>query len=709
MTFTRTRPSSVLDSGRHALARIAAGDPVAEVLDELMCAVEDATRKEAKAALRNQIDRLEAFNQLTKFIYTDLELERLVQTVTDIATELSGAKFGAFFYNVIEDAGEQYMLYTLSGAPREAFAKFGLPRNTPLFAATFSGTGVVRSDDIRGDPRFGKVGPHYGMPKGHLPVVSYLAVPVISRSGRVYGGLFFGHDKPAIFTNMSEEIVKGVAVHAANTIDNAQLLQATRREAAERQREVERQQKRTEALLKESEARLQEALAAGQVMAFEWDALVDVIHLSQNAAQILGFECGNEPKSISDFLAAVHPEDRPVLQALISALSPRNPSYATNFRYIRTDGREVWLEEMASGEFDASGRCVRLKGLTRDITDRKKAEQAAERLALIVESSEDAIMSKDLSGLIVSWNKGAERIFGYAAEEVIGKPILLLVPLDRHHEELTILHSIRRGERLSHYETVRRRKDGSLVDISLTVSPLRNAAGVIVGASKIARDISTRKRAEEHQRALNAELDHRVKNVLSTVSAIIDQTRAGNSRYSDFVVGLDRRIRSLANTHDLLSRAQWHGVGLAEIVQREFAPYGRDNSELRGPSVTLKAEAAQAVAMVLHELTTNAAKFGAFSKRNGRVLLKWCWQQNDGPPRLAIDWKEVGGPPVEEPTRSGYGTSVVRELIPFELEGTVDLDFAKDGLRCRLEIPADWVSTGTPSEVNARSVGAASG
>src|SRR5262245_411194 len=140
----------------------------------------------------------------------------------------------------------------------------------------------------------------------------------------------------------------------------------------------------------------------------------------------------------------------------------------------------------------------------------------------------------------------------------------------------------------------------------------------------------------------------------------------------------------MANTHDLLSRAHWHGVALAQIVEREFAPYGRGNTKVRGSSVTLKAEAAQVVAMVLHELTTNAAKFGAFSKRGGRVLLNWWWQQNGGRPHLAIEWKEVGGPPVGKPSRFGYGTSVVRELIPFELEGTVNLSFGKDGLRCRL-------------------------
>lgn len=285
-------------------------------------------------------------------------------------------------------------------------------------------------------------------------------------------------------------------------------------------------------------------------------------------------------------------------------------------------------------------------------------------------------------------------MFGYLAEEGIGKPILVLIPPDRQHEELTILKRIRRGEHVSHCETVWRCKDGTLVDISLTVSPLRDAAGAIVGASKIARDIRARKRAEDHQRALNAELDHRVKNVLATVCAIIEQTRDASSTYADFVVGLEHRIRSLASTHDLLSRSHWHGVALAEIVRREFAPYAIENSEIVGPNITLKAEATLAVAMVLHELTTNAAKYGAFSTPSGRVRLKWWWLQNGAQPDLAIDWKETAGPLVVAPSRSGYGTCVIRELIPFELGGRVDLAFARAGLQCRMEIPADWISTG---------------
>src|SRR5262249_1651667 len=230
-------------------------------------AVVDVTaRKRAEEALHSQTRRLETLNRFSGSISSDLNLERIVQTVTDIATELSGAKFGAFFYNVADDGGEKFLLYTLSGAPRSAFSQFELPRNTAVFAPTFKGIGVVRSDDIRSDPRYGKSGPHYGMPKGHLPVVSYLAVPVLSRSREVHGGLFFGHDRPAVFNRESEEIVRGIAAHAANAIDNARLFEAAQAEIAERRRAEEGHRQRTEAILKENETRLQEALAAGQVM-----------------------------------------------------------------------------------------------------------------------------------------------------------------------------------------------------------------------------------------------------------------------------------------------------------------------------------------------------------------------------------------------------------------------------------------------------------
>lgn len=198
-------------------------------------------------------------------------------------------------------------------------------------------------------------------------------------------------------------------------------------------------------------------------------------------------------------------------------------------------------------------------------------------------------------------------------------------------------------------------------------------------------------RSQAHQRALNAELDHRVKNVLATVSAIVGQTPKPSGTLADYTAGLDERIRSLARTHELLSGSRWHGVSLADIVRRELAPYATDNAEIGGPGVTLKAEAAQAISMVLHELATNAAKYGAFSNRGGRLLLRWRWLRNGSHSPLAIEWQELGGPPVVKPSQCGYGTMTIRELIPFELGGTVDLAFASSGLQCQMEIPADWV------------------
>jgi PAS domain S-box-containing protein len=326
-----------------------------------------------------------------------------------------------------------------------------------------------------------------------------------------------------------------------------------------------------------------------------------------------------------------------------------------------------------------------------DLIERKQAELTDQRLAAIVDSSHDAIVSKDLNGLITTWNRGAQRLFGYAASEMTGRSITTLIPPDRHNEEVCILDRIRRGERVDPYETVRKRGDGSLVDVSVSVSPLRNSAGEVIGASKIARDITARKRAEEQQRTLHAELDHRVKNVLATVSAIAAQTKDASSSMDDFVVALDRRIRSMASTHELLSRSRWQGVPLRELVRRELAPYiSNNNTCIKGPEVILTAEAAQTTALVLHELTTNAAKYGALSQQKGRVSVRWHCAQEPGP--LAIEWLETGGPPVKVPSNSGYGRSVITELVPYELGGTARLLFSPKGVLCRLDIPAEWLA-----------------
>jgi PAS domain S-box-containing protein len=328
------------------------------------------------------------------------------------------------------------------------------------------------------------------------------------------------------------------------------------------------ERRRSEAALMEGEARLQEALMAGGVTAFEWDVRTGASRRGGNAAQILGFDA-RASFTATQFLAGVHPNDRARFKALVYGVRPDRPSYAVTFRFIRPDGKEVWLEETSRAEFDTAGRYLRLKGLTLDITERK--------------------------------------------------------------------------------------------------------------------------RAEEHQDWLIAELDHRVKNVLARVAVVAMFTREGSSSMEEFAQALNRRIQSMADAHALLSQSRWRGVGLADLVRRQLAPYATDaNTTIGGPDVTLTASATQAVAMVLHELVTNAVKYGALSTSDGRVSVRWDRRRRgDVRTLVVIEWRELGGPAIMAPIQSGYGTSLIRDLVPHELGGTVDLAFASDGVYCRVEIPVD--------------------
>jgi signal transduction histidine kinase/CheY-like chemotaxis protein len=187
-------------------------------------------RKRAEARLREDAEIIETINRTGRVISAELNLQSVVQEVTDAATELVDARFGAFFYNVIDHNGESYTLYAISGAPREAFAHFPMPRNTALFGPTFRGEGTIRITNVKKDLRYGKNPPYDGMPPGHLPVTSYLAVPVVSRTGEALGGLFFGHPDEGMFTERHERIVEGLAAQAAIAIDNARLYELSQHE-----------------------------------------------------------------------------------------------------------------------------------------------------------------------------------------------------------------------------------------------------------------------------------------------------------------------------------------------------------------------------------------------------------------------------------------------------------------------------------------------
>ena len=456
------------------------------------------------------------------------------------------------------------------------------------------------------------------------------------------------------------------------------------------------QRKVTEAALEEHKASLADALVAGKVVAFEWDAATRQTRRSDNAARILGDDEGGPTGLCYEFFRRVHPDDREFFRSQMRELSPGNPSYVLNFRFRCRDGRQVWLEETARGDFDGTGRLSRIKGLTRDITERKKAELAlGERTLQLALAGKAALVGSyayDTDAEIMQISEGYAAIHGFPEDTTeIGRNECLagVCPDDVGRVEQVRSEAFRSCRREYSVEYRIFRPGGEVRWVETRCFITYNSEGRADRVVGVSIDISERKRVEEQQGKLVAELDHRVKNVLATVQAVAAQTMQASSSMEHFVAALDGRIRSMGSTHELLSHRRWLGIPLAELVERELAPYTTgSNTEIGGPDVMLSAEASQTMAMVLHELVTNAAKYGALSAPSGRVSVMWRLPVNDSAgERLIFTWRETGGPLVVPPSTSSYGMDVVRSVIPYELGGTVDHVLAPEGVRCKIEIP----------------------
>jgi PAS domain S-box-containing protein len=317
-----------------------------------------------------------------------------------------------------------------------------------------------------------------------------------------------------------------------------------------------------------------------------------------------------------------------------------------------------------------------------------------EQAAAIVDSSDDAIISADLEGVITSWNTGAERLFGYTARETVGEPVTLFTPANGIAEELGILERIRRGEKINDYETARRRKDGTLLDVSLSISPLTDTQGRIVGTSKIARDITERKRQQQNRELLINELNHRVENTLATVQSLAMQTLRHAATPAEGRDSFEARLVALSKAHDVLTREHWEGASLNKVVADAIAAYSCDIKKSRfqvaGPIVRLQPKTVLALSMALHELATNAVKYGALSNRTGSVEINWRLIPGDQQ-RFQLRWAESGGPPVETPRRRGFGSRLIEQGLAQDLAGAARLTFARGGLVCAIDAPLDEI------------------
>lgn len=322
-----------------------------------------------------------------------------------------------------------------------------------------------------------------------------------------------------------------------------------------------------------------------------------------------------------------------------------------------------------------------------------------QHLAAIVSGSDDAIITKSLDSVITSWNPGAERLFGYSAEEAIGQPITILFPAERLDEEAGFIARLRKGERIAHFETVRKRKDGSLVPISLTVSPVCDREGKVVGASKIARDISLQRKAEERQQLLLSEMRHRVSNSFAVASGLLSIAARHADNIDEFVSDMRQRFQTLAAVHsravDEPSGAKPEGTNLVHLFSSVLEPFVGDIPALMEvPELNVDPAAITPLSLMIFELATNAVKYGGLSAAGGGISIRAAQHGN----RLVIRWEEsfITEANSDKVSHSGFGTRMIQSTVTSSLRGTFARELHSKGMRAILDLDLTAV-TGTSS------------
>ncbi len=359
----------------------------------------------------------------------------------------------------------------------------------------------------------------------------------------------------------------------------------------------------------------------------------------------------------------------------------------------RPDGTRVPFLAAPTPFFDAQGNLIGAVNVLVDLTEQEARDEAARRYVAIIESSNDAIVAKDLNGIITAWNPSAEHLYGYTADEAIGKPITMLIPSDHLDEEPVILARIRLGERVEHYETKRQRKDGSLVDVSLTVSPIKDAQGRVIGASNIARDITERRRAEEQRQLLLREMDHRAKNMLALAGGLVNVSARSQSTAAGLASAVSARLAALAQAHALVVRSDAEeknsrkaATTLPALIDAILAPYRYGpNIEVACADIPIGPGVITNLALLLHEFATNATKYGSLSAPGGRVSISGAEEGTD----VVLNWVERGGPQVKPRQKEGFGSLLIKTTVTGQLGGRASYDWKSEGVAIRISIPKE--------------------
>ena len=453
------------------------------------------------------------------------------------------------------------------------------------------------------------------------------------------------------------------------------------------------QLQRVETQLRDSERRLELAQESAGLAILDWSiATNSFVHSAAfDALFDLPAQGSDEPFVSSALLERVHPED---MGTLLENLSLKNQSarrFEWEFRIIRRDGAVRWISSRGRFFIGPGGIVDRMISLSADITERKELQRVNAQLASIVASSIDAIVSVDLTNDVTTWNAGAERLFGFAMAEVIGRPLDAVLVYEDETARKEQRRKLVTGEP-SVFETRQTTKDGAAIDISVNSAPMRGSNGAAIGASLIMRDIAPQKRREDHIRFLMRELTHRSKNLLAVIQAMARQSLSKEITPEEFVKRFSNRLSGLAGSHDLLSSLDWKGASLVDLIRSQLRHYEdlfQTRIILDGTDIIIRPEAAQNIGIALHELSTNAAKYGALSGPAGQVTVAWHIDNPEGGPRrLTITWREEKGPAVAEPTRKGFGHIVMDRIAGQALNGRSGTIYPPEGVVWTLDVPA---------------------
>lgn len=512
-----------------------------------------------------------------------------------------------------------------------------------------------------------------------VSVRAVLTVPLV-KEGRFTALLFVHHPVPRRWSETDLRLVRDVAEHTWSAVQRA----------------------RAERALRESDERLQLALQASEVVGtWDWDLKQDLIFADARFARLYSVDpeqaaIGAPP---AEYTKMIHPDDYPGFLEALRRLFEEDDEFAQEYRLVQPDGSARWVLARGRLQRDEWGAPMRFPGTSVDITERKGIEEALResrrRLDAVLNNASVAIFLMDDRQHCVYMNTAAEKLTGYTVAETQGRALHDVVHhtrLDGSHyplEECPIDRALPEENQMQG-EEVFVHKDGSFYPVAFTASPIRDEDAIAVGTIIEVRDISTEKRAQEHQQLLINELNHRVKNTLATVQSIASQTLRNASSLVEARESFEGRLLALSRAHNVLTRENWDGARMWEIVAEAVDPYSNsseDRLHLDGPEVRLTPRMALALSMALQELATNAAKYGSFSSETGEIGVTWAVDRNSDPPRLHLRWEETGGPEVEPPARRGFGSRLIERSLAQDLDGEVRIFFLPTGVICTVDAP----------------------